>query len=636
MIEQTAFAARNQPLGTRLRTAVLLLAVVCAAAAQAGEAVTDPQITEAIQSELGADPTALHLIDVKTQDGIVTLSGTGDNLLTKERAAALARATRGVRAVINHVTVSPPERSDEEIATDVQRALALDPATEAYQVDVQVSDGVVTLTGTVESWAERELAGRVVKRVRGVRKLGNDISVVHKEERPDNEIQADVERQLEIDALVYDPLIDVSVEDGEVVLSGTVGSAAEKRQAVEDARVAGVKEVEADALSVAGEPLDPGQRAGPPTDLTDVEIERAVRDALQVNPRLLMFQPSIRVEDGTVTLMGQVTNAKAKRAAEQTAENVVGVQRVRNLLSVRPEEPVADEEVAEQVRDALNRHPYLRRHDITVSVYDGAVTLRGAVPSDFERSHAAEVAAGVSGVVAIENGLVSRAQWVRKGDWEIEEDIKSQLFWDPRVDEGAIAVEVEDGVATLTGHVSTPQERRHALANAWQGGAKVVHARLTRGPVLEPAEETAPVAREGPSAWPRVGPEFVFALIAAAMLSLLLVGGLKRSGPGPLQGVLFFFLLIFFAAWAGGVWLRAFGPELWGASWLTIAVVGVAVMLILAAATPPVQEHVAPGPGEAEEHEEEPEAVEVAFGALFWLLILLLAAAIIARYMSVA
>jgi hypothetical protein len=225
---------------------------------------------------------------------------------------------------------------------------------------------------------------------------------------------------------------------------------------------------------------------------------------------------------------------------------------------------------------------------------------------------------------------------VRKGDWEIEEDIKSQLFWDPRVDEGAIAVEVEDGVATLTGHVSTPQERRHALANAWQGGAKVVHARLTRGPVLEPAEETAPVAREGPSAWPRVGPEFVFALIAAAMLSLLLVGGLKRSGPGPLQGVLFFFLLIFFAAWAGGVWLRAFGPELWGASWLTIAVVGVAVMLILAAATPPVQEHVAPGPGEAEEHEEEPEAVEVAFGALFWLLILLLAAAIIARYMSVA
>jgi hypothetical protein len=75
------------------------------------------------------------------------------------------------------------------------------------------------------------------------------------------------------------------------------------------------------------------------------------------------------------------------------------------------------------------------------------------------------------------------------------------------------------------------------------------------------------------------------ALVIAAILGLILVTGLRRTGPWP--AALGFLLLITLAAWAGGIWIPPFGPRLWGVALVPFLIAGILVALLLAALTPP-------------------------------------------------
>jgi len=131
--------------------------------------LSDTDITEAVESALFSDGT-LHDGDVtvNTTDGVVQLIGTTDNLISKERAEQLTSTIRGVRAISNRIRVEAIQRSDTDLAHDIEHALTLDSATEAYDVDVTVHDQVVTLTGQVQSRQEQQLAERIAKGVRGL------------------------------------------------------------------------------------------------------------------------------------------------------------------------------------------------------------------------------------------------------------------------------------------------------------------------------------------------------------------------------------------------------------------------------------------------------------------------------------
>jgi len=83
-------------------------------------------------------------VDVSTSQDIVTLSGSVDNLLAKERAVKIAEGIRGVLGVVDRITVTPMSRPDADISKDIQAALRQDPATVAYKVSVSVQDAVVT------------------------------------------------------------------------------------------------------------------------------------------------------------------------------------------------------------------------------------------------------------------------------------------------------------------------------------------------------------------------------------------------------------------------------------------------------------------------------------------------------------
>lgn len=480
-----------------LLSGALLILSVGTVTAGASDDLRDEDIVSAIDHQLFVDAAIdANRIHVDVQQGIAELTGTVRNVLAKERATDITELVRGVRSVSNRIEVKPSVlRTDELIRKDVERALKRDPAADAYQIDVQVRNNIVTLTGTVESWAEKALAATVTKGVRGVIDVRNDIRIDYETNRPDTEIQAEVEKRLQWDVLVDAYLIDVSVDDGVVHLSGTVGSAAEKRQAEMDARVTGVRAVDLGALNVKWWATDDTVRERRFVARSDDEIERAIKDAALYDPRVASFNIEPESNGGWVTLSGTLDNLKAKRAAEQLARNTVGVRGVTSHLKVRLEQPPSDEQIAAQVELALLVNPFIENHKIDVSVDDGWVRLKGTVDSNFQKLEAEDEASKVTGVAAVRNRIevADRLAYVTPYYWyswfdypipidmaptpsatsdqTIHERIRRELFWSPFVDADEVKVEVNHGVATLTGLVDSWREFRASAENAYEGGA---------------------------------------------------------------------------------------------------------------------------------------------------------------------
>ncbi len=469
-------------------------------AKEGGKPLDDSMIWSGVNEELWeAKAVDANDIDIEVNDGIVTLEGQVDNILSKERAVRVARMTRGVRSVIDKIEVNPVGRTDKEVRDDVLRAIASDPVTDSWKINIAVSDRNVTLDGNVESYTEKQLAEKVAKSVRGVAGVDNQISISYDTIRTDSEIRTEIEQRFAWDARLDDDRPKVEVDDGEVTLSGFVGSDYEKMIARADAWVTGVTGVD-DGQLMVNEWKEPDTKGFDAAVPNDEEIHEAVRRAFLYDPRVNMFNPTVSVDNGVVTLTGIVSNLKAKRAAAQDARNTAGVWRVKNYLRVRPDREWSDGEIKDEVADALLRDPFVNRFDISTTVYDGDVFLRGEVDSYFEKEQAEDVVARVKGVTDVHNYLdvgydslsygydfydwdptlydydfdIETTQ--RKSDQAILDDIRSELFWSPWVDSDQVNVKVDDGVATLTGDVEDWSERQAATENAMEGGAiKVVN-----------------------------------------------------------------------------------------------------------------------------------------------------------------
>lgn len=508
--------------GTRIRqklkltmthsTAAVALAMMFAAASgpQAVHAadtvdLTDRTIADHVEDELTFDTAVMAMnIDVKTHDGIVTLTGTVDNLRDRRRAGRIAEAVKGVRSVINRIQVNAfVQQTDGEIENEVNAALLSDPATEAYKVTVDVEDGNATLTGQVDSWQEKELAERVASGVRGVTGIRNKLKVDYDGDRSDRDIRMDIEKALHWNVYIdYASAIDVTVDNGNVTLTGTVGSAAEKTRATSLAWVNGVRGVENNELEVRDWVNDPKQRDMKFGAVTDKEIENAVSDALVYDPRVKSFNVEAECSFGRVTLRGNVDNLKARRAAAQTARSTHGVTYVDNRLKVRPDSDLRDDSLEDRIRAALARNPYTDQYEISVVVANGVADLYGSVDTFFEKSEAEDVASRIGGIISVDNRLrvqVDEKPWVYDpivddydpydSSWyeyeyeplstalseaRIREDIQDEMWWSPFVDANQVTVTVEGSHAILTGTVDSLSEKRAATENAVEGGATSV------------------------------------------------------------------------------------------------------------------------------------------------------------------
>ena len=154
------------------------------------EQTSDRDITQAIQQVFQTDKLMFSgQIDIQTKAGIVLLSGSVPNLQTIEQALILTTTIRGVRAVINRLECNSVPRADLDVARDIAAVLCCDPATYTTKIEIKVEAGVATLRGKVASWQKKELCGWIVKRVRGLWDVKNEIIVIYYGHRSDKDIQ---------------------------------------------------------------------------------------------------------------------------------------------------------------------------------------------------------------------------------------------------------------------------------------------------------------------------------------------------------------------------------------------------------------------------------------------------------------
>lgn len=485
----------------RLAVAVVALwhaDVASAQPAAAPKALADKDITSAVESELFEDSSVPHNdVEVSTRGGVVTLTGTVSNLLARDLAQRLAQTVRGVRAVVNRLEVRPSvDKSDDALKRLVQNALAYDPAADAYELQVAVQDKVVTLSGKVQSFAERELAERVARSVAGVREVRNAIALEYKP-RSDGEILADARARLRWDAYVEDDLIQSSVKDGVVTLTGSVGSDAERSRAFFDAWVVGARAVDTKALKVEPWLGEQHARKSSPK-VPDAELIKAVEAALLYDPRVRSSNLEVDAKGGVVTLRGVVDNLKAKQSAVLDARATTGVARVVDHVRVKST-PANDVEIAKRIREAMGRDPYVERFEVLVKVNDGTAYLTGTVDSSFEKMRADQIASRATGVQRVQNSLTvyddrsplvfeprvydfypyeyawySHQPRTYATDADIRDDIRDEIYWSPFVDAGDVKVRVSNGIATLEGSVDSYSEMHSAMANAYEGGATAV------------------------------------------------------------------------------------------------------------------------------------------------------------------
>lgn len=200
---------------------------------------TDRRIEEAAENSYNFRTVIKGDVDVKAIDGVVTLTGTVADMEQKRMAEDTVQSLPGVERVDNQLKVEPaaPTHSDEWIALKIRSVLLVKANVSATDTRVTVRDGVVTLTGTAESQAQKDLTEAHVKDIEGVKSVKNDL-VVNEGPAPTKRTMGERIDDASITAQVKYALLthrstsavktEVTTKDGIVTVQGEAASDAEK------------------------------------------------------------------------------------------------------------------------------------------------------------------------------------------------------------------------------------------------------------------------------------------------------------------------------------------------------------------------------------------------------------------------
>ena len=357
--------------------------------------------------------------------------------------------------------ISQTQLDDTHIGDAIENKYQLDHAVNSNMIQIYVTEGIVELSGTVDNLKAKERATKIAQLVKGVRSVSNRIMVLPPSDLSDTALRYDVET-----ALFQDPAtdlyeLDVAVKDKVVTLSGTVDSYHEKMLSEDVAKsvkgVVGFKnEIEIEYK----------------LKRSDREIKADIEQALKWNASIDDGLIQVKVLDGAVELRGVVGSAAEKNNAMYTSW-VSGVKSVDyDGLKVewwaRDEDlrqnkylSVSDKEIEKAIKDATLYDPRVLSFEISPEVDNGWVTLRGTVDNLKAKISAEKLAENTTGVFGVTNRIKVQAKDIVNAA-TIESSIEQALKNNAITESWEIRVEVNSGIATLSGVVDSYNEKVEA------------------------------------------------------------------------------------------------------------------------------------------------------------------------------
>lgn len=218
--------------------------------------------------------------------------------------------------------------ADEKVQRDVLDEMHWDPQVEPTDVGVEVSEGVVTLTGVVPSHKMRRAAAEAALRIHGVRGIVNhvDVKTPSSLQRTDTDIARSAAIAIEWDMIIPEGRVKVRVTSGWITLEGTVDYFYQK-QAAEDA-VAGLPGTRGISNHIAVEPKK--------TSVSYFELKEQIVRAFARNAAIDARGIRVTIDDSRVMLSGDVRSWAEASEAVSAAWATPGVRSVINDLHIRP------------------------------------------------------------------------------------------------------------------------------------------------------------------------------------------------------------------------------------------------------------------------------------------------------------